>query len=68
MRRMMIKVSEIAEALSAIDSALMFVTDSPLDTPGRRILQDRLIKSRVDLEFSLRGIKMLVAQEVEVPQ
>lgn len=55
-----IKASEIADAISAIDAAISFVTASEPGTPRRVDVREKLIKSRVDLEFGLREIKLTV--------
>lgn len=58
----MIKASEIAEAISAMDAAIGFVTDSDPGTPNRLRVQTQLIKARVDLEFALKEIEVEVKE------
>lgn len=56
----MINASEIVDAISAIDAALELISDTSGNTENRAYVRILLTRSRIDLRYALKDVKIPV--------
>lgn len=61
----MIKASDIADAISSMDTAVSFIMQVEKITPAIRHVGNRLIASRMRLEQSLDGVKIEIENDLK---
>lgn len=61
----MIKASEIADAISAMDMAISFIMNEETISQSRRHVANRLIAARLKLEWSLEEVKIELKNDLK---